>query len=100
MAIQCWALAPEGGPLSQCKVTLRFHGLVLQGLEHFGSQNVIFELVIVDIAEDPLDTSTTNHYRSEVVDSMRFRVWLDMSWGCSGSFGCAAIEVLSVEPVG
>lgn len=104
MAIGWWAIMPNTGlgpatTVNQCIVTLRFLGLVLENLRHFGCQNVIFELRIVSIWDDPLDPNTATFYRGEDISNLRYKVRIDTSFGCASSFGCAAIEVVSIEPL-
>ena len=76
-------------------VTLRFDGLVLEQLQEFGHQNVLFHLHIRDIADEPLSVT---QYRNEYLVGTRFRVDLETSGGLHGSFGCKNITVVSVEP--
>lgn len=104
MEIRYWNHEPQTAPesvetIDHCIVTLRFLGLVLEDLRHFGCQNVIFELTIADIADSPLDPNTANYYGREEISDLKFKVWIDTSFGCCGSFGCSEIEVISVESI-
>lgn len=76
-------------------VTLRFDGLVLERLQEFGHQNVLFHLHIRDSADEPL---SVNQYYSDYVAETHFRVDLETSYGLSGCFACMSITVVSVEP--
>lgn len=76
-------------------VTLRFDGLVLERLQDFGHQNVLFEMQIRDVSAEPLSVT---QYGREYLSGVRFRIDLETSYGLRGCFGCKSITVVSVEP--
>jgi len=67
--------------------TLRFGRIVLEQLDGFNGQNVLFDLNIENI--DP------NAPQNE---GCRFEVIMQTSYGCQGIFKCRSISVLSAEP--
>jgi hypothetical protein len=64
-------------------VHLRFHDVVELQLEGFNHQNVLYGLGISDLTERQLET-------------IRFGVEFESSYGVDASFQCRAIEVVSV----
>jgi len=75
--------ARESGPVV---ATLRFDDISAVELGDFNHQNVLFDLVIQDMAPSESDPRS-------------MRVELQSSWGLTGAFRCARVAVLAAEPI-
>jgi len=67
--------------------TLRFGRILLDSLNGFNNQNVLWELEISDI-----DPSTEEN------NGRRYEVFMPTSHGCEASFKCQSITVIGAEP--
>jgi Immunity protein 50 len=66
-------------------VTLAFYGIDQLEVREFNHQNALFDLALEDIRDRQLET-------------LRWSVALDGSYGVEASFLCADVEVVSVRP--
>jgi hypothetical protein len=75
--------------------TLSFHYVALTELRYFNEGNIVSDIEINDIENDPLDSETS---RWMAVGGLRHHVRLGATYGCQADFCCRDIEVVSVEP--
>jgi hypothetical protein len=81
-------LDPQGFYVLKNRSTanLRFDGVTNFSAKWLNSQNVLFELAIVDISDPQLE------------EGVRFEVTFDESFGLHAEFLCRSVEVESVVP--